>query len=239
MKENKFSLDEHISNAIYGNTSLEHVFKTVSIETGVSEKEMKSKSRKRERVFARQLYCYCSIRLVKGELGNVSLANIGSVVDKDHATVLHARKTIDNLMDTNKAIRNKVLDTMHKIELQLYKLPKGLVIRVHDPLEFYTKEKLESAIQRIDLFNVEKSFTLLSGESKEVKTGLFVTVPEGYRGEIHTKDSMSIMPEGQNEVIVSVKNDTDFPETIAQNAIIGIFMISKVEEIVLVKLDLV
>ena len=59
-----------------------------------------SKSRKREYVFCRQLamtICY-NARIE-------SLAEIGSIIGgKDHATVLHAKKTIGNLCDYDRKI---------------------------------------------------------------------------------------------------------------------------------------
>ena len=59
-----------------------------------------SRTRKREIVFARQL----AMTLSK-ELTNCSLEKIGLVIgNKDHATVLHAKKTIRNLSDTDSNI---------------------------------------------------------------------------------------------------------------------------------------
>lgn len=59
---------------------------------------LESKTRKREIVQCRQIAMYFSKRLTKD-----SLSTIGSIIgDKDHATVLHACKTINNLIDTDK-----------------------------------------------------------------------------------------------------------------------------------------
>jgi chromosomal replication initiator protein len=42
-----------------------------------------------------------------------SLANIGSQIDRDHATVLHACKTVDNLVATDKQFK-KFVEDIHK-----------------------------------------------------------------------------------------------------------------------------
>jgi chromosomal replication initiator protein len=47
-----------------------------------------------------------------------SLANIGSQIgDRDHATVLHACKTVDNLVSTDKQFRKFVDDINKKLSL--------------------------------------------------------------------------------------------------------------------------
>ncbi len=72
--------------------------------------KLKSKSRKRETVQARQLAMYFSKLYTKS-----SLATIGNKCgNKDHATVLHACKTVKNLIDTDKRFKKYVdeLDNM-------------------------------------------------------------------------------------------------------------------------------
>ena len=56
--------------------------------------------RKREYVESRQLFLTMMHNHTKR-----SLASIGSIVGKDHATVLHSVKTINNLCDTDKKFR--------------------------------------------------------------------------------------------------------------------------------------
>ncbi len=66
--------------------------------------KLKSKSRKRETVQARQLAMYFSKLYTKS-----SLAVIGNKCgNKDHATVLHACKTVKNLVDTDKKFKKHV-----------------------------------------------------------------------------------------------------------------------------------
>ena len=63
--------------------------------------EMKKKSRKSEIITARQLCMELSSKHTKA-----SLATIGYLIgEKDHATVLHAKKTVSNRLDTEKRYR--------------------------------------------------------------------------------------------------------------------------------------
>ena len=53
------------------------------------------------------------------KLTKSSLASIGAHCGgKDHATVLHACKTVNNLVDTDKQFRTYVDDLNKKLELQ-------------------------------------------------------------------------------------------------------------------------
>jgi chromosomal replication initiator protein len=70
---------------------------------------LQSKTRKRHIVQARQLAMYFAKKYTKA-----SLASIGSQIGKrDHATVLHACRTVENLADTDKQFR-KYIDDLGK-----------------------------------------------------------------------------------------------------------------------------
>jgi chromosomal replication initiator protein len=72
----------------------------------VSLEQLNSKTRRREIVQARQVAMYFAKALTKE-----SLASIGtSIGGKDHATVLHACKTVRNLMETDRSFREDVLE---------------------------------------------------------------------------------------------------------------------------------
>ena len=72
---------------------------------------LKSKTRKREIVQARQLAMYFSKQLTKN-----SLASIGAQCgNKDHATVLHACRTVNNLSETDKRFKTYVEDLRKKL----------------------------------------------------------------------------------------------------------------------------
>ncbi|MFA5619713.1 MAG: chromosomal replication initiator protein DnaA [Weeksellaceae bacterium] len=72
---------------------------------------VQSKTRKRDVVQARQLAMYFAKKYTKA-----SLSSIGSKIGKrDHATVLHACKTVKNLSETDKVFRGYVEDLNRKI----------------------------------------------------------------------------------------------------------------------------
>lgn len=86
--------------------TIDYIQKAVSEYFDIPVDKMKSKSRKRETVQARQLAMYFSKQHTKS-----SLAVIGNKCgNKDHATVLHACKTIKNLIDTDKRFKKYVED---------------------------------------------------------------------------------------------------------------------------------
>jgi len=72
---------------------------------------LKSKSRKREIVQARQIAMYFAKKKT-----NYSLSQIGAIIgDRDHATVLYANKTINNLIDTDKELRGRIIEIEAKM----------------------------------------------------------------------------------------------------------------------------
>ncbi|MCF8363509.1 MAG: chromosomal replication initiator protein DnaA [Prolixibacteraceae bacterium] len=74
---------------------------------------LQSKTRKREIVQARQLAMFFSKTLTKS-----SLASIGAQIGKkDHATVLHACKTVTNLIDTDKQFRTEVEEIERRLKV--------------------------------------------------------------------------------------------------------------------------
>ncbi|MBP8994285.1 MAG: hypothetical protein KBG30_10835 [Bacteroidales bacterium] len=74
------------------------IIKTVFDYFGVVEGE--NKKRKREHVICRQV----SMKILNEDL-KYSTTQAGLPFGKDHATVLHAKKTINNLMETDKKFR--------------------------------------------------------------------------------------------------------------------------------------
>lgn len=91
--------------------SVEKIIKTVADYYNVDANSINTKSRKREIVLVRQTAMY----LAKKHL-DLSTSKIGLQIGKrDHATVLHACKTISNLLDTNKQFRSE----MNEIETAL------------------------------------------------------------------------------------------------------------------------
>ena len=93
--------------------SIDYIQKVVSDYFQMDVDTLQSKTRKRHIVQARQLAMFFAKKFTKA-----SLASIGSQIGKrDHATVLHACKTVDNLSATDKQFRKYVEDLNKKLTL--------------------------------------------------------------------------------------------------------------------------
>ncbi len=93
--------------------SIDYIQKIVSEYFGLPSDVLHTKTRKREIVQARQIAMYFSKNMTKS-----SLSTIGSLIGgKDHATVLHACKTVNNLIDTDKRFKNQIEDIERKLKL--------------------------------------------------------------------------------------------------------------------------
>lgn len=93
--------------------SIDYISKVVCDYFNLSVDHLQTKTRKREIVQARQLAMYFSKNMTKS-----SLASIGSQIgNKDHATVLHACKTVNNLIETDKNFRNFVDEIEKKLKM--------------------------------------------------------------------------------------------------------------------------
>jgi chromosomal replication initiator protein len=91
--------------------SIDSISQTVCDYFGLDLEILQSKTRKREIVQARQIAMFFS----KG-MTNSSLSTIGAKIGKkDHATVLHACKAINNLIETDKDFKGQIKE----IEAQL------------------------------------------------------------------------------------------------------------------------
>jgi len=93
--------------------SIEYISKVVCDYFNMPVDALQAKTRKREIVQARQIAMYFSKSLTKYSLASIG-AQIGS---KDHATVLHACKTVNNLIDTDKNFRQFVEDIEKKLKM--------------------------------------------------------------------------------------------------------------------------
>src|SRR3989339_1137078 len=93
--------------------SIDYIQKVVCDFFNMPHDVINSKTRKREIVQARQIAMFFAKNLTKS-----SLATIGSQIGgKDHATVLHACKTVNNLMDTDKRFRGFIEDIEKKLKI--------------------------------------------------------------------------------------------------------------------------
>lgn len=85
------------------NTSSERELQRVSKFIGIPVEVLQKKTRKREIVEARQVAMFLSKKYTKESLAVIGM-KIGG---KDHATVLHACRTVDNLIQTCPDFRSK------------------------------------------------------------------------------------------------------------------------------------
>ena len=93
--------------------SIDYIQKVVCNYYNIGLELLQSKTRKREIVQARQVAMFFSKTMTKS-----SLATIGSQIGgKDHATVLHACKTVNNLIETDKRFRLQVDEIEKKLKM--------------------------------------------------------------------------------------------------------------------------
>ena len=116
-KEITLTLAKEIVEKFVKNTkrevSIDYIQKVVSDYFQMDVDTLQSKTRKRHIVQARQLAMFFAKKFTKA-----SLASIGSQIGKrDHATVLHACKTVNNLSTTDKQFRKYVEDLTKKLSI--------------------------------------------------------------------------------------------------------------------------
>lgn len=103
---------EKLVNHTVREISIDRIQETVADYFNISIEQMRSKTRKREIVQSRQIAMYFAKSLTKSSLAAIG-AKIGG---KDHATVLHACKTVTNLMETDKRFRAHVEEIQKKLK---------------------------------------------------------------------------------------------------------------------------
>ena len=108
----KQMIDKYVKNTAR-EISIEYIQKVVSDYFSIPIDVINSKTRKREIVQARQISMYFSKRYTKSSLATIGL-HCGN---KDHATVLHACRTVNNLTETDKQFKNYISEIEKKIQL--------------------------------------------------------------------------------------------------------------------------
>jgi chromosomal replication initiator protein len=105
-------IDKYVKNTTR-EISIDYIQKVVCDYFDLPLELINSKTRKREIVQARQLAMFFSKKHTKS-----SLATIGLYCgNKDHATVLHACRTVNNLIETDKQFRVYVDEIEKKIKM--------------------------------------------------------------------------------------------------------------------------
>jgi chromosomal replication initiator protein len=108
----KQMIDKFVKNTTR-EVSIDYIQKVVCDYFDMPVDLIKSKTRKREIVQARQLAMFFSKELTKNSLATIG-AHCGN---KDHATVLHACRTVNNLTETDKRFKAYVVDIRKKLTL--------------------------------------------------------------------------------------------------------------------------
>jgi chromosomal replication initiator protein len=109
----KQMIDKFVKNTAR-EVSIDYIQKVVCDYFDLPLELLKSKTRKREVVQARQIAMYFAKSMTKSSLATIGLHCGG----KDHATVLHACRTVNNLMDTDKRFKNYIEELNKKITIQ-------------------------------------------------------------------------------------------------------------------------
>lgn len=106
------------------------VIETVAETAGVTLQAIKSRSRKRELVEARQI----AMTLLKSET-KMTLKTIGSFFSgRDHTTVIHAINTVEDLTETDKLFRRKYeICRSRVVGLMLGQNPNKQYLRLPQP----------------------------------------------------------------------------------------------------------
>jgi len=95
-----------------GTITTNSVLKAVSLVTGISIPFICSKTRRRPVATARQLYLAVAYKLL---YGNVTLKQIALLVNRDHATVIHASKEITKALKLSDPISRQIASNYNKI----------------------------------------------------------------------------------------------------------------------------
>ena len=109
----KQMIDKFVKNTAR-EVSIDYIQKIVCDYFDLPIDLLKSKTRKREVVQARQIAMFFAKNMTKSSLATIGMHCGG----KDHATVLHACRTVNNLMETDKRFKNYISELEKKISLQ-------------------------------------------------------------------------------------------------------------------------
>lgn len=96
--------------------SIDYIQKLVSDYFQIPVDTLKSKTRKREIVQARQISMFFAKQLTKSSLKNIGMHFGG----RDHSTVIHACQTVNDLMDTDKKFKADVEELTKRIKINTY-----------------------------------------------------------------------------------------------------------------------
>jgi chromosomal replication initiator protein len=106
----KQMIDKFVKNTTR-EISIDYIQKVICDYFGISVDMINSKTRKREIVQARQMAMFFSKKHTKNSLASIGL----QCGNKDHATVLHACRTVNNLMETDRQFKAHIEEIDKKL----------------------------------------------------------------------------------------------------------------------------
>lgn len=115
---------------------------------GVEYLKLFENTRKRDIVEARQVIMFVAVRQIKV----LSLSKIGEYFNKDHATVIHAVKTVSNLCDTNYLFKEKVDQAIIKYNL----IESNRIVYIAHPISNDIKGNVEKILAIVKQINLEE-----------------------------------------------------------------------------------
>jgi chromosomal replication initiator protein len=127
-----------IKKQLLKDTTVLFIIANVEKETEIKYREFNIISRKRQYVFARQLAMYFMNKYTK-----LSLDDIGIIFDRDHSTVIHAKKTIINLKYSDKFIAAMCKNISERIEKRLSRFNKSKLHVFESLLDIYVEDPTE------------------------------------------------------------------------------------------------
>ena len=97
---NEWLLNHHRCRKFHKNRTMDKIADVVASQSGVSLDKIRSKSRKMPLPELRQIILYFGMKFRLG-----TLEKVGSYLKKDHSTVCHSIKQVNNRIDTDPDFR--------------------------------------------------------------------------------------------------------------------------------------
>lgn len=89
---------------------LKTILKAVSEVTNISEEDIISKSRLKEHVTARHLYCYFALKKT-----NKTLSVVGKFINRNHASIIHGSNKVKNELNNYPDVEENVIMVNSKL----------------------------------------------------------------------------------------------------------------------------
>jgi chromosomal replication initiation ATPase DnaA len=127
-------------------TPVDHALIMIEIiagQCGLSSRIVREVSRKREIVEPRQISMY----LIRTYFSSMSYARIGNLFGKDHATVLHAIKTVKSLRATDNGFKRKFHECMVALSEAGYLFPEDFYPNLTKQTVKHEDQQITSDVQ--------------------------------------------------------------------------------------------